>query len=149
MHHFIIDGNNLIGKMYRIKSKDKITEREQISFILERFFSGKKAKVSLHFDGHKNLPIKVSGIKIIYSENRTADELIKNEIERATNRKNITLISSDNNLREFARVCSCSVMSSENFINEINSSQAGDEENKIIESLQQNKNEFKKLFGVD
>jgi uncharacterized protein len=149
MRHFIIDGNNLIGKMHRIKSKDKITDREQLSFILERFFSGKKTKVSLHFDGHKNLPIKVSGIKIIYSENRTADELIKNEIEKTDNRKNITLVSSDNNLREFARVCSCSVMSSEDFINEINSSQAGDEENKIIESLQQNKNEFKKLFGVD
>lgn len=149
MRHFIIDGNNLIGKMKGIKSKDKTSEREQLSFILERYFAGKKVKVSLHFDGHKNLPIKVSGIKIIYSENRTADELIKNEIERANNRKNITLISSDNNLKEFARVCSCAVLSSEEFVNEINSSHQADEENKIIESMQKNKDEFKKLFGVD
>lgn len=149
MRHFIIDGNNLIGKMHNIKSNDKASEREQLSFILERFFFRKKAKVSLHFDGHKNLPIKVSGIKIFYSENRKADELIKNEIEKANNRKNIILVSSDNNLKEFARVCSCNVLSSEDFINEFSSSQTGDEENKIIESMQKNNDEFKKLFGVD
>lgn len=149
MRHFIIDGNNLIGKMQALKSKDKISERENLAFILERYFSKKKIKVSLHFDGHPNLPIKVTGIKIFYSGGRTADEMIKQEIERSSSRKNTTLISSDNNLREFARVCSCSVVSSEEFVREINSTQTDDEENKIIESMKQNKDEFKKLFGVD
>lgn len=149
MRHFIIDGNNLIGKMQALKSKDKISERENLAFILERYFSKKKIKVSLHFDGHQNLSIKVTGIKIFYSGSRTADEMIKQEIERSSSRKNTTLISSDNNLREFARVCSCSVVSSEEFVREINSTQTDDEENKIIESMKQNKDEFKKLFGVD
>lgn len=148
MRHFIIDGNNLIGKMPAVKSKDKNTEREKLAFILERYFTNKKVKVSLHFDGHKNLPIKAAGIKIFYSENLTADDLIKNEIERTSNRKNIILVSSDNNLKEFARVCSCEVKSSEDFVKNITSSQKNDEEENIIESMK-NIDEFKKLFGVD
>ncbi|HSL90717.1 MAG TPA: NYN domain-containing protein [Ignavibacteriaceae bacterium] len=148
MRHFIIDGNNLIGKMPSVKSKDKNAEREKLAFILERYFSNRKVKVSLHFDGHKKLPIKVTGIKILYSENQTADDLIKNEIERTTNRKNIIFVSSDNNLKEFARVCSCEVKSSEDFGKDITSSQNNDEEANIIDSIK-NIDEFKKLFGVD
>lgn len=148
MRHFIIDGNNLIGKMPSVKSKDKNAEREKLAYVLERYFLNKKVKVSLHFDGHKNLPIKVSGIKIFYSENQTADDLIKNEIERTSNRKNIILVSSDNNLKEFARVCSCEVKSSDDFGKDITSSQNNDEEENIIDSIK-NIDEFKKLFGVD
>ncbi len=148
MLHYIIDGNNLIGKMSSVKSKDKNAEREKLAFMLERYFSKRKAKVTLHFDGHKNLPIKISGIKIVYSENRTADEQVKDEIERSSNRKNIMLISSDNNLKEFARVCSCDVKNSEDFVKDINSTQFADEENSIIESMK-NTDEFKKLFGVE
>ncbi|MBS4036368.1 MAG: NYN domain-containing protein [Ignavibacterium sp.] len=148
MRYFIIDGNNLIGKMPSVKSKDKNAEREKLAYILERYFFNKKVKVSLHFDGHTNLPIKVSGIKIFYSENQTADDLIKNEIERTSNRKNIILVSSDNNLKEFARVCSCEVKNSDDFGKDITSSQNNDEEENIIDSIK-NIDEFKKLFGVD
>lgn len=147
MNHYIIDGNNLIGKMPDLRNKDNQFVREKAAFVLERYFSSRKSKVSLHFDGHANLPIKVSGIKIYYSENKTADEKIKLEIERTKNRKSITLVSSDNNLREFGRVCSCSLKSSEDFLNEIQSAGNQDEENRIIQSM--NKDEFKKLFGVD
>lgn len=148
MNHYIIDGNNLIGKMPDLRNKDNQFVREKAAFVLERYFASRKAKVTLHFDGYANLPIKVSGIKIIYSESRTADEKIKQEIERTKNRKSITLVSSDNNLREFARVCSSSVKSSEDFLKEIQSAGNQDEENRIIESMK-NTDEFKKIFGVD
>lgn len=148
MKHFIIDGNNLIGKMPDLRNKDNQIVREKAAFILERYFASRKIKVSLHFDGYANLPIKVSGIKILFSDNKTADEKIKLEIERAKNRKSITLVSSDNNLREFGRVCSCSLKSSEDFIKELQSAGNQDEENDIIQSMK-NTDEFKKLFGVD
>ncbi len=149
MRHFIIDGNNLIGKMPALKSKDKTSERENLAFILERYFSKKKNKVSLHFDGHQSVPIKVSGIKIYYSGSRTADEMIKQEIERSDNQKNIIVITSDNNLKEFARVCSCSVINSEDFNSDINTLNDKSEESKIIEFLSRQTDEFKKLFNVD
>lgn len=148
MNHYIIDGNNLIGKMKDLRNKDNQFVREKAAFVLERYFASRNVKVTLHFDGFANLSIKVSGIKIIYSESRTADEKIKQEIERTKNRKSITLVSSDNNLREFARVCSCSVKSSEDFLNEIQSAGNQDYESRIIESMK-NTEEFKKIFGVD
>lgn len=149
MKHFIIDGNNLIGKDPELSHKDKKLVREKTAFLLERFFSSHKAKVSLHFDGFADMPIKVAGIKVYYSDNKTADEKIKKEIEKSVNRKNIILISSDNNLKEFAKVCSCSVKNSEDFLIEIKRKNQQDEETSIIESLKKETEEFKKLFGED
>lgn len=149
MKHFIIDGNNLIGKMHELRNKDKQFVREKTAFLLERYFSRHKAKVSLHFDGFADLPVKVSGLKIKYSDSKTADEKIKQEIERSVNRKNIILISSDNNLKEFAKVCSCTVKNSEDFLNEIHQSNKQDEESSIIEAMKKDTEEFKKLFGEE
>ena len=151
MKHYIIDGNNLIGKIKNLKSlfqKDKQASGEKLVLILERYFIRKKAKVTLHFDGFENDPIKSSKIKITYSGNRTADENIKDQIERSKNRTNLIVVSSDNNLREFARVCACERIKSEVFAKQLYSSQSNDEENDRIQSID-NPDEFKKLFGVN
>ena len=151
MKHYIIDGNNLIGKMkslYSLQRKDKQATREKLALILERYFIKKKIKVTLHFDGYANDPIKTSGIKIIYSENKTADEKIKSQIEKSKKRTTLTVVSSDNNVREFARVCSCGVIKSEDFVNQLNASQTKSEESDRISSID-DPEEFKRLFGVD
>ena len=151
MKNYIIDGNNLIGKIKNLKSlfqKDKQASGEKLVLILERYFIRKKAKVTLHFDGFENDPIKSSKIKITYSGNRTADENIKDQIERSKNRTNLIVVSSDNNLREFARVCACERIKSEVFAKQLYSSQSNDEENDRIQSID-NPDEFKKLFGVN
>ncbi len=150
MKHFIIDGNNLIGKMKDLQSlqrNNKQASREKLAVILERYFVKKKAKITLHFDGFANEPINVSKLKIIYSENRTADDIIKNQIENSNNRKNLIVVTSDNNLREFARVCSCEVIKSEEFVKLLSTSQNENEENEKILSMN-DPEEFKKLFGV-
>ena len=150
MKHYIIDGNNLIGKiknLHSLQQKDKQMSREKLTLILERHFIKEKAKVTLHFDGFENDPIKTSCIKIVYSEKRTADENIKNQIEKSKKRTTITVVSSDNNIREFARVCSCGVIKSEDFAKKLSSSQSGDEEVERIKNID-NPDEFKKLFGV-
>ena len=61
---YIIDGNNLIGKVKQLNSlqkKDRQTAREKIAFMLDRYFRKKKVKVSLHFDGFQNTPVKIFG----------------------------------------------------------------------------------------
>lgn len=151
MNHYIVDGNNLIGRMSDLRSlqqKDKQASREKLAVVLERYFIRKKAKVTLHFDGFANDPIKISRIKIAYSENRTADERIKNQIETSKNPKNLILISSDNNLQSFAKVCACSIIKSEDFVKQLYSSQDNNEEKERIASID-DPEEFKKLFGVD
>jgi predicted RNA-binding protein with PIN domain len=149
--HYIIDGNNLIGKdksLNQIQKKNKQQSREKLALILGRYFSKRKASVSLHFDGFENDSIKVPGVKIIYSGSVTADEKIKIEIDRSKNPKNNILVTSDSNLAEFGRVCSCQIIKSEEFIR--NFSQMNNHKEEDIKSNPvTNIEEYKRLFGID
>jgi predicted RNA-binding protein with PIN domain len=58
MKQYIIDGNNLIGKIPSLnilQKKDKQGSREKLAFMVDNYFSQKNAKVFLHFDGHPKL----------------------------------------------------------------------------------------------
>ena len=150
MRKYIIDGNNLIGKirsLQKLQQSDKQSAREKLAFLIESYFREKKVKVSLHFDGFQNTPIKLASAKIIYSENKSADDRIKSEISAFKNPKLITVVTSDNNLREFARVCSASVISSEDFSAELNRRNDKDEEEQRIRDMN-SVEEFKKIFNV-
>jgi len=149
MTHYIIDGNNLIGKipaLMKIQKKDKQSSREKLALMLQRYFLNKKANVTLHLDGFAVTKINAGRIKIIYSENITADEKIKNQIEKSKSPRTITVITSDSNLTQFAKVCSCKVIPSEDFAKQLNN-KSQDDEQTIIDSMK-NDDEFKKFFGV-
>jgi len=149
--HYIIDGNNLIGKiksLNQIQKRNKQHSREKLAFLLGRYFDKKKVSINLHFDGFENDAIRVSGIKIIYSGSLTADEKIKREIEKSKNPKNNILITSDSNLAQFGRVCSCHVIKSEEFAKQFLSSNSTEEEQARIDAINSTE-EFKKLFGVN
>ncbi len=151
MLNYIIDGNNLIGKiptLMSLQNKDKQSSREKLVYMLDRFFITKKANVALHFDGHPNVKINSSKMKIIYSENFTADEKIKKQISQSKSPRSIIVITSDSNLAQFAKVCSTSVIPSEEFIAEIHRSSSNAEEELKIKSMN-NIEEFKKIFGID
>lgn len=148
--HYIIDGNNLIGKipeLWKMQRKDKQSSREGLVYQLERVFYHKKIKVSLHFDGHQNSHIRATGIKIIYSENTNADNKIKDEISYSNNPKLITVISSDMNVLDFARVNSCTLIKSEVFAREMNKKVEEGDEERITKTI--DNNEMKRLFGID
>ena len=144
---YIIDGNNLIGKIPELHGLDKQVLRAKLAFILERFFYNKKVNVSLHFDGFANAQIRARGLKIIYSENRIADDKIRDEISYAKNPKLITLVSSDNALRDFAKKNSCTIISSEEFNREMNKPANVNDEEKLIKGI--DNEEMKKLFGIE
>jgi predicted RNA-binding protein with PIN domain len=151
MKHYIIDGNNLIGKinfLHKMQQKDKQHSREKLAFMIDNYFHDKKVKVTIHFDGFKNLPIKLNRAKIVYSDSKTADDKIKNQIELDNNRKNLVVITSDNNIQELARVCSCSIIKSEEFARTIQNKKQDDEKD-IIEKMNDNLDEWEKLFGGD
>ena len=150
MIKYIIDGNNLIGKIKSIQNlqkTEKQTAREKLAFLIEDYFRNKNFKVSLHFDGYPNLPINISFTKIIYSRVKTADEKIKDEISASKNPKNLVVITSDNNLKEFARVCSCTIISSEEFSAELTRRSEKNDEEERIKSMN-DVEEFKRLFKV-
>lgn len=150
MRHYIIDGNNLIGKiaaLQKLQKKNKQSSREKLAFILESYFLGKQnIKISLHYDGFPGQSIKVQNIRIIYSGKKTADDEIKSQIEHEKNSRNLIVVSSDLNLKEFARVCGCAWRSCEDFSREIINTSPDDEEEKKIGEM--SNDEFKKLFDV-
>jgi len=148
LKHHIIDGNNLIGKiksLNQIQKKNKQQSREKLALLLNSYFNKKKSSINLHFDGFENEVIRVSGIKIIYSGSLTADEKIKREIERSKNPRNNILVTSDTNLAEFGRVCSCQLIKSEEFAKELLLLKNIDEEQAKIDAINSN-DDFEKLF---
>ena len=150
MRHFIIDGNNLIGKipsLFKLQKKDGQASREKLAFILESYFAIKRNnRVSLHFDGFVNQAIKVGNLKIIYSGNKSADDDIKHQIEAEKNSRNLIIVTSDHNILQFARVCGCEVKTSEDFSREIMTRSPDDEEKKREEGI--SNDEIKRLFNV-
>jgi predicted RNA-binding protein with PIN domain len=131
-----------------IQKKDKQASREKLVYMLDRYFANKKANVSLHLDGHPNSKISSSKMKIVYSENQSADDKIKKQISQSKSSRNLIVVTSDSNLAQFAKVCSCTVNSSDHFAAEINKSVRNLDEQSKIDSMN-NIDEFKKLFGAD
>jgi predicted RNA-binding protein with PIN domain len=150
MKSYLIDGNNLMGKIrpiIKIQIKDKQMARERLVMMIEKYFNKRKGKVYLHFDGFPNAPLNLSKGNIIYSEKSKADKKIKEQIEITKNRKNLIVISSDHEIQNFARVCSCDVSSSEDFAKELTSRENINEEENRIKAINDIE-EFKKLFGA-
>jgi predicted RNA-binding protein with PIN domain len=148
---YIIDGNNLIGKiplLMNLQKKDRHASREKLVYMLDRYFIKKKVNVTLHLDGHPANKINSSKMKIVYSENQTADEKIKKQISQSKSPRNIMVVTSDSNLAQFAKVCSSTVVSSEQFSSEMSKTNSGLDEESIIKQID-NVEEFKKLFGID
>ncbi len=144
---YIIDGNNLIGKIksiWELQQKDKQASREKLAFVLDRYFINKKLKVSLHYDGFAADAIRTSKVKIFYSDNKTADSKIKIEIDQSKNPKLIAVVSSDNSVKQYAKLNSCMVISSEEFGNEIFKKEVTDREEELIKQI--DNNELLRLF---
>lgn len=147
---YLIDGNNLIGKIpsiFKLQNKDKQASREKISHILDRYFHSKKSKVILFFDGFENGKINTSNLKIIYSDKLSADNKIKTYISDSKSTKNIVVITSDSNLAQFAKKCSSTIISSDSFAVDLTKKSDDDESYKL--NANNDVEEYKKLFGVE
>jgi predicted RNA-binding protein with PIN domain len=151
MNHYIIDGNNLIGKIKHVKElqkKDKQGSRAELVKLLNKYFQRKKTILSLHLDGYPNEPLVISKGKIIYSKNLPSDNLIREEIDNSKNTRLIILITSDRNLMNYGKVCSCTVIKSEDFFQSIENNLVNDDEEQKIKQLEKERGEFEKLFGL-
>jgi hypothetical protein len=115
--------------------------------LINKYFAGKKIGLSLHLDGYPGDPLSLLKGKIIYSQNQPSDVLIKEEITNSKNPRLIILITSDRNLMNYARACSCTVIKSEDFYILVEQSQIKNEEEQIIKQLEKERGEFEKLFG--
>ena len=146
---YIIDGNNLIGKvtsLWKIQESDKQLSRIKLVKLLDHYFASKKYSVSLHLDGFPNEAIPTSKLKIHYSKNKSADTMIKKEIDSENVTKSIVVISSDHSIQNYAKVSSCTILKSEEFAKMLNKGKKHKSEEEISKSI--SNDEMKKLFGL-
>ncbi|MCM8765430.1 MAG: NYN domain-containing protein [Candidatus Omnitrophica bacterium] len=120
--HFIVDGYNLMKQVPHILGRREFRDREDfILFLeLERPYGSRRNKVTVVFDGKEDvyLPKINSEIEIIFSRGETADERIKRMVEKL-NKKNLVVISNDNEIKYFAKIQGVSVMGAEEFLGRI------------------------------
>jgi len=101
----------------------------------------------LHFDGFPGIGIKLNKGKIYYSRSKKADFEIKQEIERANNPRLLTVVTSDHEIQNFAKVCGCKIIKSEYFRNLLFQNKEPNTEEEIEKTI--SNDEMKKLFGVE
>jgi predicted RNA-binding protein with PIN domain len=104
---YIIDGNNLIGCCPEIEIADPQSRDKLISIILT-FQEAKNVKITIVFDGASEkwgnkTPITPKLTVIFPHFGRTADDEIKSIIDGYSNQHEVMLISSDRELKDFAK----------------------------------------------
>jgi len=119
---YIVDGYNVIKHPLFSRRHRKINN-SQLAFlrfiITERLTGSRKNKVTVVFDGFSSEAQKIqssSEIDVIFARNESADEKIREIIERAANVKNIVVVSDDKEIKFFAKSCGGRTATVEEFL---------------------------------
>lgn len=117
---YLIDGNNLLGQISSSHPRDS---RSKYSLILKllTFQRLKRTRILLVFDGAPdprlaNEKLRRKKFSIIYpSCGQNADSVIKELISKQTDRKKFTVVSSDREIKNYAKASRVKVLSSKDF----------------------------------
>jgi predicted RNA-binding protein with PIN domain len=122
--HYIVDGYNLIHAIPTLKkllAHDGFQAREQLVYVISRLTFKRKFRCTIVFDGAKPLephPLPThSPVHIVFSSPLSADAKIKSMIGLSKNRTLLVIISSDREILDYAKVCSCATQTSKYFSN--------------------------------
>ena len=120
--HYIVDGYNLIHAIPSLKktlAHNGETARELLIHSIGQLTHRKKFRCTIVFDGiTPNKSPKQSShapVHVIFSSPISADAKMKQMIEHSKNRSLIVIISSDREILNFAKVCSCQTHTSNYF----------------------------------
>ena len=117
MRTIIIDANNLLYRVFKNKEVQSENDNDRLSLVESvKSRLGNRNKAIFVFDGHGYS----DNSSIIFSGNKSADTVIRKFIEKFSNHKLLTVVSSDNEIKRFAKVCGCKVQTSEVFWQTIN-----------------------------
>jgi predicted RNA-binding protein with PIN domain len=124
MQHYIIDGYNVIHAVPSLKKTllhDAHTSRELLIHSVAQLTHTKKFRCTIVFDGMdvdaqpKQSPH--APVHVVFSSPLSADARIKQMIEHSKSRTQLVIITSDREILNFAKVCSCQTHTSKHFAN--------------------------------
>jgi len=122
-HKILLDGYNLIFRIEKLASKapHALEEaRERLLAKLVSYRSTKRIAITVIFDGDESgitpSSYRKNGIAIIFSQPpMSADAVIRRMIQREENPKNLTVVTSDRAVADYAQAADCETLSSESF----------------------------------
>lgn len=152
--HFIIDGYNLIHTIPALKktlAHNAESARELLIYSVAQLTHRNKFRCTIVFDG--TIP-KTSTkqsvhapVHVVYSSPFSADMKIKQLIEHSKNRSLLVIISSDREIQNFAKVCSCQTHNSKHFANLLSETNDSAIEKSEIPLSKSQIDEWLKIFG--
>ncbi len=128
MKTFIIDGSNVLHKDSDLRQKMRKDYSIACNSLINRIKAYRSKyptfKFVIFFDGVSNNKIENStGINIFFSLVESADKLITSFIDKLANKNNTSLVSSDTELINYARIHSIDIILSDEFLNLIEQNQ--------------------------
>jgi predicted RNA-binding protein with PIN domain len=121
MKTYIIDALNLIHKEPSLRNLLRGDMNNALNGLIQKvslFASRYKSyKFKIVIDGSNyELTNPYMNIKVITSGKRKADPLIKELIDKAKNKRSLTIVSSDTEVYNYGKVNACTVKTSEEFL---------------------------------
>jgi predicted RNA-binding protein with PIN domain len=114
---YLIDGFNLIHKISLLKHSLS-PRNDLIQFIRRNRLAGSgNNRVVIVFDGYDNGETSEREYRILFSDDRTADEVIRDELKKTGNKTQIVVVSDDREVRGFARVEGARTLGTRDFLN--------------------------------
>lgn len=121
--HYIIDGYNVIKQVPYLNEKKLEEARNKFIDFLEihRPQGNLRNEVTVVFDGksQRTSSTKIKSIRVIFTNNETADDKIKMMVKRASNRKRIIVVTDDKEIRSFIKNLCARPVSVKKFLSKV------------------------------
>ena len=118
--HYIIDGYNVIKQVTFLSGKKLRTGREGLVQFIEQYRpqGSKRNEVTVVFDGKAEIvsPSMKTDIRVIFSRNESADDVIKRMIEKASSPGQYVIVSDDKAVVFYCRSIGAKGLSVKDFI---------------------------------
>ena len=152
--HYILDGYNIIHAIPSLKKTlvhDAESARELLIHAAGSFAISKKIRCTIVFDGFAPENVAKNSVHapvhVVYSSPLSADAKIKQMIERSAKRSLLVIITSDREILNFARACSCQTHTSKHFSNLLSGGNETVTEKSDAQLSPSQVNEWLKIFG--
>jgi predicted RNA-binding protein with PIN domain len=125
---YLLDGYNAIHQSPQAARQPTIKEaREALVGYLERghFCGSPKNQMTVVFDGQPGIyyPKKASAVRVVFSSEETADDLIKRIVEQEKNKKNLYVITDDRALQQSVRASGAKILRINDFFGRMSTAQ--------------------------
>ena len=118
--HYILDGYNITCQISTLALKDRQNSREGLIRLVEVYKPQGSAhnRVTIVFDGKSGIlsDARVSSVKVVFSENESADDKIRRIIGDSAKKKQMIVVTDDKELRFSVRALGAEAISVADFL---------------------------------